>query len=222
MNFFAALKAKNKHIRLFHVEDASFRKYGTIIKGLDVDDLIQEVVHFTHIPDEGNIYIHSAESLEKYPIKSVIENSIYGGFSIQIGYCNGKNSYLNGLEYHKGNEVNIACTDLVLFLGKVQDITENSYDTSLVEAFYIPKGTCLELFSTTLHFAPCRTMEKGFKCIVILPKGTNTQLKDEKCKQHDPLLFMQNKWLLAHPENHRLIERGAYPGLKGENFQLYF
>ena len=44
---------------------------------------------------------------------------------IQIGYCNGPNSTLNGLEYHKSSEINIAITDMVLLLGKVQEVENN-------------------------------------------------------------------------------------------------
>lgn len=221
MSIFEDLKMKNGHVRLFHVQDRWFRQYGRIVHDIDVEDLVQRTIHFTGIPEEGNVYIHSSELLENEVAKSLIERRIYGGCPIQIGYCNGTNSHLNGLEYHKGHEVNIACTDLVLFLGKVQDIANNSYHTSLIEAFYLPKGTCVELFSTTLHFAPCKTNSDGFQCIVILPKGTNTPLLDERARKDDVLLFMKNKWLLVHPENERLVARGAYPGLKGENVKIH-
>ncbi|WP_428864876.1 DUF4867 family protein [Clostridium sediminicola] len=37
------------------------------------------------------------------------------------------NSTLIGLEYHKCNEIDVATTDLILLLGKVQDIQSNTY-----------------------------------------------------------------------------------------------
>src|SRR5699024_12860421 len=44
------------------------------------------------------------------------------------------------------------------------------------EAFLVPAGTMIEVYATTLHYAPCSAQEKGFRCVVILPKGTNTEL----------------------------------------------
>jgi hypothetical protein len=36
------------------------------------------------------------------------------------------------------------------------------------------------------------------------------------------LLWAQDKWLICHPENEPVIARGAYPGLKGENFTVRY
>ena len=58
---------------------------------------------------------------------------------IQIGYCNGHNKKLNAVEYHRDSEVDIAVDDLILILGKQQDIEEDhTYDTSRMEAFLVP------------------------------------------------------------------------------------
>ena len=43
----------------------------------------------------------------------------FGEMEIQIGYCNGHNSMLNALEYHKSSEINVAATDAVLLLGSI-------------------------------------------------------------------------------------------------------
>ena len=69
---------------------------------------------------------------------------------IQIGYCNGHNTKLNALEYHRDSEINVAATDAVLMLGSLQDVKEDhTYDTSLVEAFSVPAGPAVEVFATT-------------------------------------------------------------------------
>jgi hypothetical protein len=36
----------------------------------------------------------------------------------------------------------------------------------------------------------------------------------------DKLLFARNKWLLAHPERKPLMERGAWPGIIGNNIEI--
>ena len=70
-----------------------------------------------------------------------------------------------------------------------------------VEAFFVPAGTVVEMYGTTLHYAPCNDGEEGFKCIVILPKGTNTEIDFALPKSgEDALMTAKNKWLIAHEE----------------------
>ena len=50
-----------------------------------------------------------------------------------IGYCNGHNSLLNAVEYHRSSEVNVAATDLILLIGMQQDIeADYTYDTKSI------------------------------------------------------------------------------------------
>jgi len=105
-------------------------------------------------------------------------------------------------------------------VGKLQDVVDGKYKSEDVEAFFVPKGVALQLYETTLHFAPCKTETEGFKCIVILPRGTNEPLENDKTKYGDKLLFARNKWLLAHPERKPLMEKGAWPGITGDNIEI--
>ena len=100
-----------------------------------------------------------------------------------------------------------------------QDIEPDfTYDTSKVEAFLVPAGIGIEVYGTTLHYAPCGVDGNGFKAVVVLPKGTNTDLMTCHTKSFDDkLLTAKNKWLIAHEEAG--IE-GAVCGLKGENIDI--
>lgn len=217
------LKRLNPHVRFHSVDSEAFKAYGRIVEEYNFEGLIKYMEGKTSIPEAGNTYVASVKEMEATPIHSQIKEDFYGSMPIQIGYCNGRNSTLNGLEYHKGSEINVAVTDMVLLLGKIQDIRDNKYDADNAEAFFIPEGTAVELYGTTLHFSPCRTSNKGFKCIVILPAGTNLPLENKAPgKGEAKLLFMKNKWLLAHPERKPLIEKGAYPGIIGENLEVHF
>jgi ureidoglycolate hydrolase len=219
---FDLLKELNRHITINHVEDSLFKQYGKVIDSYDFEEL-KPYMEQTIIPVDGNEYVASVAEMEQTKVKEEIQLNFYGGMPIQIGYCNGPNRTLNGLEYHKSSEINVMMTDLVLLLGKVQDIVNNHYDAKNVDAFFFPKGTAVELYATTLHFAPCKVDDQGFKVVVILPAGTNEPLEKavEKKSEEDELLFMKNKWLLAHPEREVLINRGAYPGIRGENIQIF-
>lgn len=61
--------------------------------------------------------------------------------------------------------------------------------------------------------------EQGFKCVVVLTKGTNTVIEKEYNTKEDCLLFARNKWLIAHPES-GLEKEDAFVGLKGESIIL--
>lgn len=204
-------------MKIQNVTDASFRKYGKVVEGYDCSKLIKEMGH-TPLP-EGVIYEPSIEELEILAVAQELQNRMYGGLPIQIGYCNGKNKFLNAVEYHRSSEVNIAVTDLVLLLGWQQDIEDDfTYDTSKIEAFLIPAGTMVEVYATTLHYAPCHVAEDGFRCVVVLPKDTNTEINFSlKNEGEDKLMTAKNKWLIAHEE--AKID-GAFCGLKGTNVSI--
>ena len=172
----------------------------------------------TPVPEDV-IYVPSAEDLEALDAAKELQNKGFGGLPIQIGFCNGHNKKLNAVEYHRNSEINVAVTDLVLLLGLQQDIEADfSYDTSKIEAFLVPAGTGIEVYATTLHYAPCHVNEGGFQCLVVLPKGTNTELTFQTADTgEDKLMTAKNKWLIAHEEAQ--IE-GAFSGLKGKNLTI--
>lgn len=201
------------------VTDPAFGSYGKVITGYNVEELLEQMAK-TPLPEEV-IYVASVDTLQSLPVCQEMEAGFYGQMPIQVGYCNGHNKKLNAAEYHRNSEINVAATDLVLILGKQQDITaEYTYDSGNMEAFFIPKGTVVEIYATTLHYAPCHTEEGGFRCVVILPEGTNTDLSPlEKIRnQEDRLLFAKNKWLIGHKEGGLLEE--AYIGITGDNLSI--
>ena len=204
-------------MKIQKVTDPAFRKYGQVLEGYDFTGLIKEMKH-TPVPEDV-IYVPSVEELEALDIMKDLQNKGYGGLPIQIGYCNGHNKKLNAVEYHRNSEINVAVTDLVLLIGHQQDIEPDyTYDTSKIEAFLVPAGTGIEVYATTLHYAPCHVNEGGFQCVVVLPKGTNTDLTFQTEKMgEDSLMTAKNKWLIAH-EDAKIA--GAFNGLKGENITI--
>ena len=185
-------------MKIQNVADDAFRRYGKVLEGYDFTELLKEMKH-TPVPEDVT-YVPSVEEMEALPVAKELQNKGYGGLPIEIGYCNGHNKKLNGLEYHRSSEINVAVTDLVLLIGHQQDVEKDyTYDTSKVEAFLVPAGTAIEVYATTLHYAPCHVNESGFQCVVVLPKGTNTELTFEKAAEgEDKLLTAKNKWLIGH------------------------
>lgn len=200
------------------VTDPAFKAYGRVIKGYDFSGLLKAMEQ-TPLPEDV-IYIPSLPEMEALPAAKELENGIYGQMPIQIGCCNGHNKKLNAVEYHRDSEVDIAVDDLILILGKQQDIEEDhTYDTSRMEAFLVPAGTAVEVYATTLHYAPCHVKDEGFRCVIVLPRDTNLDMEPVEVKDpEDRLLVARNKWLIGHAQGG--LPEGAFIGLKGENLSV--
>ena len=200
------------------VTDPAFKAYGRVITGYDFSGLLKAMEQ-TPLPEDV-MYIPSLPEMEALPAAKELENGIYGQMPIQIGCCNGHNKKLNAVEYHRDSEVDIAVDDLILILGKQQDIEEDhTYDTSRMEAFLVPAGTAVEVYATTLHYAPCHVKDEGFRCVIVLPRDTNLDMEPVEVKDpEDRLLFARNKWLIGHAQGG--LPEGAFIGLKGENLSV--
>ena len=212
-------------MKVKQVTDTSFRKYGKILTGIDFSE-IYNVLEEMDYPEDVE-YAASFGPLEEPEFRQKLSNTLYGELSVEIGYCSGHNKMLNALEYHRSSEANVAVTDIILLLGHQSDITEDfTYDTAQLEAFFVPAGTAVELYATTLHYVPIGTKENdyAFKMGVVLPFGTNFPLgvtlgaEAEKEKlPEEKSLFAKNKWLIAHEESG---EEGAFIGLTGKNISV--
>ncbi len=204
-------------MQILELTDPKFKKYGRVVKNVDFAPLV-EAMQSTPLP-EGVAYEPSVEVLEATSAMAEIQTKCYGELPIQIGYCNGHNVMLNAVEYHRSSELNVAATDAVLMLGCQQDITDDfTYDTSLMEAFKVPKGVAVELYATTLHYAPCSYNNEGFKVAIVLPKDTNLPLEKGHDGWEDKLITAKNKWLIGHAEGG--LDAGAHIGLIGKNLNL--
>ncbi len=205
-------------MKILQVTDPAFRKYGRVVKGINFTELVEKMQD-TPLPD-GVVYEPSIEALEDLSVCQDLQDTVYGEMPIQIGYCNGHNELLNAVEYHRSSEINVAATDAILILGSQQDITDDfKYDTSLMEAFLIPKGTAVEVYATTLHYAPCGVDGNGFKVTVVLPAGTNFPLEQpHKAQGEDALITAVNKWLIGHAEGG--FTGTEHIGLVGKNLNI--
>jgi hypothetical protein len=205
------LQQLNPAIKIHMTYSNAFKPYGRRIEIVETDDLYQYGLDHIVIPNEGNKYIASMPELEKLGAVKRIQDCIYGQMPIEAGVCAGQNTLLTGIEYHQGSETIVGITDCVLILGKQQDMVDYTYETSLVEYFYLKAGETVELYSTTLHYTPCKVTNSGFATICILPQGTNTAC----APSNNPLLTKTNKFFIAHPSQKEKIAAGAVAGLIG-------
>lgn len=208
-------------MELILVTDPRFRPYGRVIRDYDTA-LLDAAMRKLPIPEGRIDYTASVPELEALELGKRLQVEGFGGLDTQVGYVRGQGNTLNALEYHRSSEFNYALTDLVLLLGKQQDVEPETftYDTAKVEAFLVPAGTMLECYATTLHYAPCSYQGKPFSFMVALPRGTNTPLGRENTGLgEDKLITDKNKWLIGHPESD-LDPKKVHMGLIGENLTV--
>ena len=207
-------------MKIYSVTDKEFAEYGKVVEGYDVSEIVDALDKHTPAP-EAVEYVAECPELQNLEIHKEIGNTLFGGMPYQFGYCNGKNTKLNCLEYHRDSEFNLGSTDFILLLAKLSDIVDGKLDTGKVKAFYVKKGQLVEVYASTLHYAPCSAKKgEGFKVLIALPKGTNVgSVKASGKFFEDRLLFAKNKWLLAHSDASE-VKDGAYVGLIGENIDI--
>lgn len=240
-----ALQERNQHIAIKSIADTSaFARYGRVLS-IDCADLAEMIAAASAAPAEPG-YRMSESALEETRLFTWFQDRFYGGMPVQAGICTGYNTQLNCFEYHRGTEINIAAIDFVLLLAHMDDIHDNRISSERAEAFYVPKGSCIALYETTLHFSPLRVGPERFICIVILPRGTNGALdrgtnealgasvplgapahegegalsSPAPKNPEDELLFMKNKWLIGHPDSIQVQSRNAFCGVTGVNITL--
>ncbi len=208
-------------MRIYSVHDLEFKAYGQIVTGLD--ESVAEVLSVlaeTPLP-EGVGYVPTDPMLQELPAAVEISEHCFGGMPVQLGWCNGHNTKLNCLEYHRDSEFNLGTEDFILLLGRQDEIENGFFDTAKAKAFRVPAGVMVEVFATSLHYAPCHCdSAKGFRVLVALPWLTNTERPVIVNKtEEDAIMTARNKWLLAHPESNE-AKNGAKVGLVGENIDI--
>lgn len=212
------LKAKNT-IPCYAVTDDEFRAYGRVRADIDTTEIVA-VGERVAMPAAGASYTPSLDAFEALDVAAEIGVRCFGDTPAEIGFCWGYNSSLDALEWHCCNEINIAVTDAVLILAKLSDVdAENKMHSEVCKAFFVPKGTAVEVYSDSLHYCPCQVSDDGFRMVVGLTEGTNTDLEK---KTDDPTFWARNKWLIAHEDNASLLEKGAYAGIRGENYTIKY
>ena len=197
--------------------DAEFSPYGQVHKGYKLDGPLAAMKAIP-LPESGTTYQPAIPELEALPIFELFGANAYGGMPVQLGMCWGRNTKLNCLEYHRDSEFNVGTHDFILLLAKQDEIVDGMLDTAKVRTFRVPAGVLVEVYATTLHYAPCHTDEtEGFRVAVALPRGTNEAKPAIKAiTEEDQLLWARNKWLLAH-EDSAEAGQGAAVRLSGDN-----
>lgn len=208
-------------MKIYSVYDPEFKAYGRIVTGLEetVAEILEGLKQ-TPLP-EGVGYVPTDPVLQELPAAVEISDHCFGGMPVELGWCNGHNTKLNCLEYHRDSEFNLGLEDFILLVARQDEIVDGVLDTARVQAFRAPAGVLVEVYATTLHYAPCHCdPNKGFRVMIALPWLTNTDRPNIVNKTaEDAIMTARNKWLLAHSESSE-AKGGAKVGLRGENIDI--
>ena len=206
-------------MQILSVFDEAFRPYGRVVEGYPVEGLLKALAE-TPCTD-AVVYEPRIEALHQAENAEEVGAGLYGGMPYQFGFCNGVNTKLNCLEWHRDSEFDMGTEEFIALLAQQDEVVDGKLDTAKVKAFRIPAGVMVEFYATTLHYAPCSAKKgQGFRVLIALPEKTNTEFRTERgANIMDATLWMRNKWLIAHPESSEAAA-GAWVGLEGENIDI--
>ena len=88
------------------------------------------------------MYVAEEAELMKLASTEEIGTSLFGGMPFQCGYCNGHNTKLNCLEYHRDSEFNLGTEDFILLIAKLSDIDDGIGSCE----FFIVKSPIIGVF----------------------------------------------------------------------------
>ena len=117
-------------MKIFSVTDPGFKPYGRVVTGLDTAKAeILAALANTPLPAATD-YVAEDAALQELPAAVEVSEHLFGGMPCQLGWCNGHNTYLNCLEYHRDSEFNLGTEDFVLLLARQEEIAGGKLDTA--------------------------------------------------------------------------------------------
>lgn len=101
-------------MHIYSVNDPEFKSYGNVWDNVpsELTSPVLEALASTPIP-EGSKYVASAPELEGVKDADKLGFLMFGGRPFQLGWCNGHNTRLNCLEYHRASEFNLGARDFI-------------------------------------------------------------------------------------------------------------
>ena len=112
-------------MHIYSVNDPEFKSYGNVWDNVpsELTSPVLDALSATPIP-EGSKYVASAPELEGVKDADKLGFLMFGGRPFQLGWCNGHNTRLNCLEYHRASEFNLGARDFILLVAHRWEIED--------------------------------------------------------------------------------------------------
>ncbi|MGM9904900.1 DUF4867 family protein [Lactobacillus sp.] len=210
-----AFRQANPDLTILEASDPDFAQYG--VKYDYPLDEIEQVMAQVEMPAKGSSYLQKIPALEKTETIQRIGRDVFAGMPVDAGATIGHTDDFSAFEYHQCSELNIMLDDVLMVLAKRQTLDQRGKIDPQKDGqlFYVPKGSIVELYNTTLHYAPIQITKAGYKVIVVVLHGTNLPLPDG-FKSDNPRVVKQGKFQVVHPSRKDKIAQGYQVALTGD------
>ena len=118
-------------MKIHSVFDPEFARYGRVMSGYDLEPLLATLEAVSPMPETGTAYVAEQPELMALPVAKALSDRAFGGLPVELGWCNGRNTKLNCLEYHRSSELNLGTEDFILLLGRREDMTDGENPESV-------------------------------------------------------------------------------------------
>lgn len=215
-------QALNPEYKILTLDDPSFNEFGVVYHQYDADFAsIETEMDKVQMPSVGMQYVGSNKGLEAIPAIQAMSNDIFAGMPTQAGQTIGHANSFSAIEFHQCSELNVMMDDVIMVLGRRQNLEKTGSFNPNTEGkiYYMPKGTVVEIYNDTLHYAPIEVTKAGFKVIVILITGTNDELPDNFVTTNKRVV-KKGKFQVVHESRTDKIAAGAVVGVTGKLIEL--
>ena len=201
------------------VDDPKFKSFGTPYWDLDATGFVKSMKdNFKGQMSDQAVYEPKVDALQNDPLIAQIQEKIYGGKPVQVGWVYGNNAKLDFLEYNGEIVTLIPADNSVIFVGDKANLDQSSwkFDVGKTNAFFMPASSVVSLKPDTLHSAPIRVANNtGQLTAVIVPAGVGLEPATPGTGM-DQALYSNGRWIFAVPG----IAGGFYEGLTGSNKEI--
>lgn len=199
MTAYQEIQKLNSSVKIQSIDDPDFSEFAKVLTDYD-NTSVSKIMDKIKLPTDGYYQISDSD-LEKDPEIQKVGTNVYAGMPFVAGECVGDATDLPSLEYHNGSEINIFQNDVVMALGRRNKIKNHQYNPSEnSKLFFIPANTAIEIYGGTLHFAPFKVDQNGYKFVVMLLAGTNEALAKDKAF-NNPQIAKTNNFFYQYADN---------------------
>jgi hypothetical protein len=198
------------------IDDPKFEDYGELHWEIDPTDFVAAMEeNFTGEKTEQAVYEPVVDALQDHPFVSQIQELVYDGEPVQVGWIYGLNGSFDALEFNGVTVTLIPANDIVLFLGPEEKLNTDdwTYASGDTEAFFVPDHAIVELYPGTMRSFPVRVIrDTGYLAAVIVPEGVGLE-EAAPGQGKDQALVGSDHWVFGFAGN----TGGFYEGLTGSN-----
>jgi hypothetical protein len=161
------------------IDEDSFAAFGTTHWELDSSQFTQAMLDaFDGQMGEEAVYEPVVDSLQDDPFVAQVQDVIYGGEPVQVGWIYGNNSNLELMYHSTVSATLVPAYNIILFTGSTADVdaASGTLDSKDANGYFSPPGAVIEMGPDSLFSIPIRAIKQvGQLTAVIVPQGTELE-----------------------------------------------